>query len=198
MNNGMVVDRARLKANKGHPSKPSLLLVMIILALLIAAGSGFAMYRWATKPAAAQFFGDPVAEPRSYIGRVVPAMVIKPVISEGKIAIRLADVLQWQIVRFELTNDASQPVPMMAYITTSGRLYVGCGICACGGCDFSLAGQALVCDSCRSTYHIENQKYLSGAASCAKYPPQAMKSVVIDDLIVINQTEVLNWRNPIQ
>lgn len=169
-----------------------LLVSLITVAGLLAVG--WLIYALLSQPNPATV-GDPVAAPRSYIGKVVQAQVMEPVIENGKVMLKLTDVDQANIVRFELTNDLGDPVPMMVYITSSGRLYAGDSLCACGCSEFSLAGKALVCSSCRSTYDIENQKYLSGAAICEQYPPTSMQPAVQDGWITISQSKVLNWRN---
>ena len=84
---------------------------------------------------------------------------------------------------------------MMAYITPSGRLFVGSSLCEpCRGKTFSLAGETIVCDTCKTTYNIENHEFISGAKICSTYPPVNMKPEIIDGKIVIQKEEVLKWK----
>ena len=136
-----------------------------------------------------------VADARSYVGQIVYMQIVQPEIENGKIKIPLADVTQANIVGFTTANDQGEPVPIMVYIAPSGRLNASTAQCACGSCSFSLAGRAVVCAACRSTYDIENQSYLSGAAICAKYPLTVLKPVVSDGVVEIDQQEALIWRN---
>lgn len=177
-------------------NKRSRLLLVSLTVVVGLSAVGWLIYALLSQPSPATgTLGDPVAAPRSYVGKVIQAQVMEPVVENGKVMLKLADVDQANIIRFELTNDLGDPVPMMVYITSSGRLYAGDALCACGCSEFSLAGKALVCSSCRSTYDIETQKYLSGAAICEQYPPTSMLPVVQDGLIVISQSKVLSWRN---
>jgi len=136
--------------------------------------------------------GKVVAEPRSYIGKIEQAQTIQPDFNDGQVRIELADVDRLNIVDFELSNNKGEIVPVMAYITSSGRLFVGNSICACGGIKFSLAGEVLVCDSCRTTFTIEDQKFMSGSVTAGKNPPARIKSVVENGMIVIEQSDVGN------
>lgn len=134
--------------------------------------------------------GMVVAEPRSYIGKIEHARPIQPDFNDSQARIKLADVDRLNIVDFELNNSKGETIPVMAYITSSGRLFVGKSICACGGTKFSLAGEVLVCDSCRTTFTIENQKFISGSVTAGKNPPARIKSVLDNGMIIIHQSDV--------
>jgi hypothetical protein len=143
----------------------------------------------------AEYLGEPVVAPRSYVGRVVSMTRVEPVVLEGQIKIPLATVDRHNIVFFELKNDQGILVPLMAYITPSGRLFAGSSMCEpCRGRTFSLAGETLVCDTCRTTYTIEDRKFISGAAICGTYPPVYMNPIVKDGMVIIDQQKVLSWR----
>jgi len=141
------------------------------------------------------YFGEPVAAPRSYVGRVVSMTRVEPLVENGEIKIPLTELDRYNIVYFELENDQGTLVPLMAYITPSGRLFAGSSMCEpCRGRTYSLAGETLVCDSCRTTYTIEDHKFISGAVICGSYPPVNMNPVVRDGVVVIDHQQVLNWR----
>lgn len=137
---------------------------------------------------------DPVAAPRSYIGKVENMKTISPTVENGKINISLAQVDELNIAGFEMENNEGFLVPMMVFITTSGRLFAGSSLCECGGREFSLAGKTVVCDTCRTTYDIETRKYISGVSICGKYPPVNMKSVVENGTVIIDESLILNFR----
>ncbi len=180
-----------------HLSSPKIRLLISLIVVIGLSLAGWLVYTLLSQPTpdSSITLTEPVAASRSYIGKVVAAQIMEPVVENGQVMLKLADVDQANIVRFELANDLGDPVPMMAYITSSGRLYAGDALCACGCSEFVLAGKALVCNNCRSTYDIENQNYLSGAAICEQYPPTSMQPVVQDGWIMISQSKVLNWRN---
>lgn len=144
---------------------------------------------------AANYFGDPVATPRSYVGRAVSVTAVETTIEDGKIKIPFSDVDKYSNIFFEVENSEGTLVPMMAYITPSGRLFVGSSMCEpCRGRTFTLADDKLVCDTCRTTYTIEDHQFLTGAVACGQYPPVYMSPVIEDGMIVISHEEVLNWR----
>jgi hypothetical protein len=141
------------------------------------------------------YYGDPVVGERSYIGKLIKMTKIEPIVDEESLQIPLETVDQSNIVYFESENQDKAIVPMMAYITPSGRLFVGSSLCEpCRGKTFSLAGETLVCDTCKTTYNIENHEFISGAKVCGQYPPVNMNPEIIDGNIVIQKEEVLNWK----
>ena len=144
----------------------------------------------------ANYFGNPVAEPRSYIGEFISMTTIEAEITEESLIIPLAEVDQYSIVYFEAENSANETVPMMAYLTPTGRIFVGSSMCEpCRGMKFSLAGETLVCDACSTTYKIETHEFISGAQACGKLPPVNFNPTVKDGSIIIDINEVLNWRS---
>ncbi|AOY77469.1 Fe-S-containing protein [Clostridium formicaceticum] len=149
----------------------------------------------ASKQEEEKYFGDTVAASRSYVGEFISMTPIAPIVEDGQIKIALQDVDQNNIVFFEVENNEGDLVPLMAYITPSGRIFVGSSMCEpCRGRTFSLAGDTLVCDTCRTTYNIENHEFISGSSACGSYPPVNMNPEIQDEIIMIDLEEVLNWR----
>lgn len=177
-----------------HSEKRNLPLILGVVALLLVAAVALVFLK---QPAQAkvEYFGEPVASPRSYVRRFISMTTVEPVVEDGEIRIPLSEVDKNNIVFFELENNEGTLVPLMAYITPSGRLFAGSSMCEpCRGRTFSLAGETLVCDTCRTTYTIEDHKFISGAVACGSYPPSNMNPVVENGMVVINEAEVLNWR----
>jgi hypothetical protein len=176
-----------------QPEKSKLPMVLGALAVIIVAV--VATIALSSDEEEGVFFGSPVVEARSYVGEFVSMTPIEPVIEDGKIKIPLDQVDQSNIVYFEVENNESQMVPLMAYITPTGRLFAGSSMCEpCRGRTFSLAGETLVCDTCRTTYTIEDHQFIAGSSACGSYPPVNMNPVIEDDMIIIELDEVLNWR----
>jgi len=97
--------------------------------------------------------------------------------------------------KFEIENNENQLVPLMMYITPSGRIFAGSSMCEpCRGRTFSLAGETLVCDTCKTTYNIETHEFISGSPTCGKYPPVNMSPIIEDGMVIIELEEVLNWK----
>lgn len=160
-----------------------------IIALLATCGIliylGLSLYH----TVAASTIEKPVVSPRSYVGRVAQSQAIQPFVENGQVRIKLADVEQLDIVDFELENSQNIRVHVMAYITSSGRLFVGQNTCACGSQGFFLAGEALACRSCRTTFTIEEQKFISGSVTAGNNPPARIKAVIENGMIVIDQAD---------
>ncbi|PKM50488.1 MAG: hypothetical protein CVV02_11145 [Firmicutes bacterium HGW-Firmicutes-7] len=141
------------------------------------------------------YFGEPIVDTRSYIGKLISMTTINPELQEGKVVFPLEEVDNNNILYFELENDENVLVPIMAYITPSGRLFVGSSMCEpCRGRTFSLAGETIVCDTCKTTYNIETHEFISGAPACGKLPPINMNPKVENGNVIIDYNEILNWR----
>ena len=141
------------------------------------------------------YFGDPVLAQRSYIGEVVATTKIDPVIENGQIMIPLDVVDQNNNISFEIENDEGFLVPIMVYVTPTGRIFAGSSMCEpCRGRTFSLGGETLICDTCRTTYTIEDQQFISGAKVCGEYPPVNMNPKIENNRVIIELEEVLTWR----
>lgn len=176
------------------PQKSKMPIIAGGIAVILLASVLFFVFT-SNKTEEGSYFGAPIAEPRSYIGNLISMTTVEPVIEDGQIAISLNEVDENNIVYFEIENNINQMVPLMAYITPTGRLFVGSSMCEpCRGRTFSLAGETLVCDTCRTTYTIEDHKFLSGSKACGSYPPVNMNPRVEDGIIYINLDDVLNWR----
>lgn len=141
-----------------------------------------------------ELFGNPVANERSYVGELIRMTKVEPIVESDSIQIPLDIVDMNNIVYFESENKNQETVPMMAYITPSGRLFTGSSLCEpCRGTTFSLAGETLVCDTCKTTYDIETHEFISGAKICGSYPPVNMNAEVIDGQVVISKEEIMKW-----
>lgn len=179
------------KGNLESVQKSNKKLVIVFLVLALAAALILYLTTLSNTPKES-LSSEVVAEPRSYIGKIEKAKTIQPEILNGKAMINLADVDQMNIAYFELNSLEGDLLPLMAYITSSGRLFVGHSVCACGSHGFFLAGEVLVCESCRTTFTIEDQKFVSGSTTAGKNPPSRIKSVIENGVIVIEQSDLGN------
>lgn len=139
-------------------------------------------------------FGEPLAATRSYVGRVVSMTRVEAAVDKERASIPLELLEAEDIVYFEVENSDGFMVPLMAYITPSGRVFTGSSMCEpCQGRYFSLAGETLVCDACRTTYTIESHEFISGSVACGSYPPVYMEPTVDDGLVSIDMEDILQW-----
>lgn len=166
---------------------------LAILAFVLVLAAAFYLYpRITSGNTKASAAGAVVAAPRSYVGRVEHATTVVPELTDGRASLSLSDVDRLNIVDFQWENGKGDPVAVMAYITSSGHLFVGHSQCGCGGDKFFLAGEVLVCNACRTTFTIEDQEFLSGSTTAGKNPPSRIRSAVEDGMIVIDQADLGN------
>jgi len=171
-------------------------MIIVLLAVVIAGAFGAFLLSGSSGDTAIDLpFGEPVANTRSYIGRVVSMTPVEPLIEAEKVSISLDLLEAYNIVYFEVENQDGFQVPLMAYITPSGRIFTGSSMCEpCQGRYFSLAGETLVCDACRTTYTIESHEFISGSRDCGSYPPVYMKPVVENGMVSIALEDILQWQ----
>ena len=181
------------RAAKHNPYKNWIILGIAVLVVTII--FIFLATRLPETGASAFAFGEPEVESRSYVGKVISMTDVEPLMEDELIKIPLAEVESHGIVSFAVENDEGFAVPLMAYITPSGRVFAGSSMCEpCRGRTFSLAGETLVCDVCRTTYTIEDHQFIAGSQACGAYPPVYMEPLVENGTINIALAKVLNWR----
>ena len=112
--------------------------------------------------------------------------------SEGPfIIIPLQAVLDRKIVRF-MDPDNIQKVPMLAYLTTNGKLVTAMSISEnCRSTDFYLVGDNIHCASCPSYW---NASSLEPYACCQKYYPDPIASSVLGNEVRIEKSVARNWQ----
>ena len=178
-----------------QPQKSKLPIIIGLIGIIVIIGVAYNFFNSNDKEGDNNYFGSPVVASRSYVGERIFMTPITPIVENGQIKIPLEVIDSNNIVSFELENNENVLVPLMAYITPTGRLFAGSSMCEpCRGRTFSLAGETLLCDTCRTTYNIETHSFISGAPSCGSYPPVNMKPVVENGTVIIELEEVLNWR----
>ncbi|MGC9092245.1 MAG: Fe-S-containing protein [Bacteroidota bacterium] len=116
-------------------------------------------------------------------------------VQNGKIIISLDDVKQRQFVAFNYVNGA-KIVPLLAYISPEGKLVTAVSMCEpCNSRRFHIQGDEIICNSCGTTWKLDNLDAISGA--CGNYPPDPIPSTVVGNTIQIDEAVVANWRSRI-
>ena len=78
----------------------------------------------------------------------------------------------------------------MAYIV-DGETYVRANVCPpCRSKDFSLQGDTLVCDTCRTTFQAKTGDGISGA--CVSYPKAAVPYEISDGKIIMRDNDLIS------
>ncbi|MCU0454029.1 MAG: Fe-S-containing protein [Bacteroidetes bacterium] len=107
------------------------------------------------------------------------------------IIVSLADLRERRIVRF-FDPESVQTVPMLAYLTSSGRVVTAMSISEnCRSRDFYLDGENIHCANCPSYW---NASSLEAYACCQKYYPDPIPSTVLGDEVRIEAVTARQWQ----
>lgn len=118
---------------------------------------------------------------------------IEAKVSAGKVSVSLGDVKKYKIVAFDYNKNGKQ-VPLIAYITPSGRLFTASSMCEpCRSNKFHIEPDGtLTCNACGTKWDLESIQGISGG--CPNYPPQEMKSSVAGDKILLDESVIVAWQ----
>ncbi|MEW5842756.1 MAG: Fe-S-containing protein [Bacteroidota bacterium] len=110
----------------------------------------------------------------------------------NKIILPLDLVKEKKMVKFDyLANNGK--VPLLAYLSEGGKVITAISMCEpCNSTDFHIQGSNLICNSCGTTWALNNLEAISG--SCSKYPPDPVPSKVVGNEIQIDEGLVANWK----
>lgn len=113
----------------------------------------------------------------------------------GKIIIPLDVVKDSKFVKFSYTG-TNGTVPLLAYISEEGKVITAISMCEpCNSTTFHIQGDELICNSCGTTWDLNNMDAISG--SCGKYPPDPIPSKITGNEIQIEVSSVANWQRRI-
>jgi uncharacterized membrane protein len=116
---------------------------------------------------------------------------IKATVENGLIILPLDLVKQQKFVRFSYQSPRGE-VPLLAYISTEGKIVTAVSMCEpCNSTRFHIRSDELVCNSCGTTWELDNLNGTSGA--CQAYPPDPLPSVVVGNEIQIDAAKVAAW-----
>lgn len=116
-------------------------------------------------------------------------------VQNGKIIISLDDVKQRQFVAFKYVS-GDKVVPLLAYISPEGKLVTAISMCEpCNSRRFHIQGDQIICNSCGTTWKLENLNAINGA--CGNYPPDPIPSTVVGNTVQIDEAIVANWHSRI-
>lgn len=153
------------------------------------------------------------AEEQKYIGRFLPAGFAEAEVAsatpinatrkmtpitatadaKGGLTVKVADVVSNGIVSFSYPKAGGSPIPMIAYVKPSGKLFVGVSYCVpCQGIGqrFETDG-TLTCESCGTKRDPETGVGLSGA--CRLYPLDELPVTVSNGVIMIDKAALDGW-----
>ena len=136
-----------------------------------------------------------VVESQNYPQTPTSMVNISSKVESGIITIPLDIVKQNKFVRFSYEG-AKGTVPLLAYLSEEGKIITAISMCEpCNSTAFHIKGKELVCNSCGTTWELNNMDAISG--SCGKYPPDPIPSVIVGNTVQINEFSVANWQRRI-
>lgn len=110
---------------------------------------------------------------------------------DGKIILPLDVVKDKKFVKFDYIG-SNATTPLLAYLTENGKVVTAISMCEpCNSTSFHLRGSDLICNSCGTTWNLNNLDAISG--SCGKYPPDPVPSKVVGNEIQIDEYAVTGW-----
>jgi hypothetical protein len=100
-------------------------------------------------------------------------------------------VKEKKFVKFDYAG-SNYSTPLLAYLTEDGKAVTAISLCEpCDSKDFHIIGNSLICNSCGTTWDLNNLDAISG--SCSKYPPDPIPSKVVGNEIQIDEYAVTSW-----
>ena len=135
----------------------------------------------------------PVVTNAVYYGPAGQQMMnIPSKVENGKIVIPLDLLKEKKFIRF-MYGDGSSGLPLLAYISSEGKIVTAVSLCEpCNSTAFHIKGDKIICNSCGSTWELNNLEAVSG--SCGRYPPDALPNVVVGNEIQIDEQLVARWQ----
>lgn len=110
----------------------------------------------------------------------------------NKIILPLNLVKERKFVRFQVVGNNESAVPILAYLTEDGKVVTAISMCEpCNSTEFHIEGNNLICNSCGTTWNLNDLNAVSG--SCGRYPPDPIPSKVVGNEIQIDEYLVKNW-----
>lgn len=210
-------------AKKGSSTKTwvaaviAVVAIGVVIATTVGGGakggtSGTATGSAAGATAASNSSGSVPADEQRYIGRLLPAKYVEPSVASASTysitqkmanvtptqaakttSVPVKDVVADKIVSFEYKKAGSDPVPMIAYVKPSGKLFVGVSYCIpCKGIAQRIdADGTLTCESCGTKRDLETGVGLSG--TCRLYPLDELPATVTGGKIVLQNNVIDSW-----
>jgi len=114
--------------------------------------------------------------------------LVEPQVDGNIVSIPVSEVEDNWNIHFKL-NIADGNQNFMAY-TVDGKTYVRANVCPpCRSVGFSLQGNILVCDTCKTTFEAKTGDGIKGA--CVDFPKAAVPYEITDGNIVMSEANLI-------
>ncbi|KJS86896.1 MAG: hypothetical protein JM58_06100 [Peptococcaceae bacterium BICA1-8] len=148
-------------------------------------------------PNSGNYFFDNIPD---YSGQEIGMTKIDLTVEDGMVKIPLSLVGENKLIYSEYKDNTERiyygnlkVLPIIAYISSAGRLIVATGICEpCYGTEFTLENKELVCQICFTRWRNTDLFGLSGG--CIKYPPEELNYTIEGEYIVVPQEVLSQWK----
>ena len=121
----------------------------------------------------------------------VSSTIVQARIEGPFMIVSLKEVQENGVVRF-FDPELVQEIPVIAYLTSSGRLVTAMSISeGCRSRDFYIEGENIHCANCPSYW---NASSLEAYACCQKYYPDPIPSTLLGDEVRIELETVRSWQ----
>jgi len=186
-------DHSKKEIVLGQTKKPKYKILITVFYVVVLAGS--LIYYFATTMTKEEMVISEQPEVLSGIEYPSSRYDMQPMeaqVKDGKIVLPLDEVLDKKFVRFVYKSSTGE-IPLLAYINENGTLITSISMCEpCNSTTFHISGDELICNSCGSTWDLNDLDAISG--SCGKYPPDPIPSSVNGNEIHIDESAVLSWK----
>ncbi len=182
----------------GFGAKTYLIIVgviaLIAVGYLLSGGSlaGFSLKAGASaSPVVAATVAS--VQPQDYGNARVDMKQVAASTAGGKVGFALSDLVADKLVYFDYKTSAGKTVPMMAYISTSGKVITAVRMCEpCRSTTFFIQDNKMVCGRCGTQWDLESLRGISGG--CLNYPPDALPNTVSNERVYIDASKIEGWK----
>lgn len=167
----------------------------LVIAGIIAAGVGWVYINMPDSGNATIKAQPAIVEPAKYSPAGQQMLDTPSRVENGKIIVPLDLVKERKFIAFNYQT-RNNLVPLLAYVSGEGKIVTAISMCEpCNSQRFHMKGEDIVCNSCGTTWKIDNLEPVSG--SCNKYPPDAVANTVVGNEIQIDEQVVAQWQRRI-
>jgi uncharacterized protein len=168
------------------------LVTVIVIFVVAAIPLAWFVFRDSPDASSGSNTGTKVMEKVSYGNQSIAMTKIEDTMAGGYVEIPVDLVKNKKLVYFEYKS-AGRQVPLMVYITPSGKLVTAVSMCEpCRSTKFHIENDQMVCNACGTRWTLEGLQGISGG--CLTYPPDVVAHGIEGGKIKINEKIVQDWK----